>query len=110
VNALGLATLVRSLPILSQSPRWRNSTDPQIRAVLLTGAGKVFVGGADITEFDAPPAPHPSSRRNRRGSKLQSKPWIAAVNGLQPWAEGRSWRSAAPGALPPPPRNSACPR
>lgn len=54
VNALGLA-LRRELADLVAALE----NDDSIRAVVLTGQGKVFVGGADITEFDRPPeAPH----------------------------------------------------
>ena len=29
--------------------------DDEVRAVVLAGAGRLFVGGADIAEFDLPP-------------------------------------------------------
>ncbi|WP_313389634.1 enoyl-CoA hydratase/isomerase family protein, partial [Achromobacter aegrifaciens] len=31
--------------------------DPQVRAILLMGAGKNFIAGADIREFGKPPQP-----------------------------------------------------
>lgn len=54
--------------------------DRHIRTVVLTGKGKVFVGGADISEFDRPPeAPHlPEVMDEIEGA---TKPWIAVVNG-----------------------------
>jgi 3-hydroxyacyl-CoA dehydrogenase len=75
VNALGLATrqaLIAAIAALE--------ADDGIRAVVLTGAGKVFVGGADISEFDRPPeAPHlPDVIAAIEAAR---KPWIAAVNG-----------------------------
>ena len=75
VNALGLA-LRRAL---DEMIRMVNQ-DPDIRAVVLTGAGRVFVGGADISEFDRPPeAPHlPDLIAAIEDSP---KPWIAALNG-----------------------------
>ena len=30
--------------------------DPGVRAIVIRGAGRVFVAGADIHEFDAPPS------------------------------------------------------
>ncbi len=75
VNALGLA-LRRELADLVAALE----NDDSIRAVVLTGQGKVFVGGADITEFDRPPeAPHlPDVIAAIESSR---KPWIAALNG-----------------------------
>lgn len=53
---------------------------PTVQAVVLTGQGKVFIGGADISEFDraleAPFTPDLVFRIERSG-----KPWIAAVQG-----------------------------
>lgn len=53
---------------------------PAVQAVVLVGQGKVFIGGADIGEFDrpleAPFMPELVSRIER-----SAKPWIAAVQG-----------------------------
>jgi enoyl-CoA hydratase len=65
--------------------------DPAVRAVVITGAGRAFSAGADITAFqrhmEAGPAEavvhfmRPGHRMTRRVESF-SKPIIAAVNGL----------------------------
>ena len=97
VNALGATVRSRLLALAEEL-----DADPQIRAVLLTGAGKLFVGGADITEFDAPPAP-PHLPDVIARIEAAKKPWIAVVNGLAQGggaelALGCAWRLAAPAA------------
>ncbi|MBP8929884.1 MAG: enoyl-CoA hydratase/isomerase family protein [Paracoccus sp.] len=97
VNALGATVRSRLLALAEEL-----DADPQIRAVLLTGAGKLFVGGADITEFDAPPAP-PHLPDVIARIEAAKKPWIAVVNGLAlgggaELALGCAWRLAAPAA------------
>jgi 3-hydroxyacyl-CoA dehydrogenase len=54
--------------------------DPAIKAVVLTGAGRIFVGGADITEFDKPPVA-PILPDVCQLLENSSKPVIAALNG-----------------------------
>ena len=56
------------------------AADKTIRAVVLSGAGKLFVGGADVSEFDQPPqAPHlPDVLARIEASDV---PWIAALHG-----------------------------
>ncbi|MCV3767986.1 3-hydroxyacyl-CoA dehydrogenase NAD-binding domain-containing protein [Rhizobium sp. TRM95796] len=54
--------------------------DPAIKAVVLTGAGRIFVGGADITEFDKPPIA-PILPDICRLLENSSKPVIAALSG-----------------------------
>lgn len=55
--------------------------DDGIDAVVLTGAGRLFVGGADIAEFDHPPElpilPDLIAR-----IETAKKPWIAALHGV----------------------------
>lgn len=51
-----------------------------IKAVVLTGAGKLFVGGADITEFDKP-VEEPSLPTVIARIEQSRKPWIAAIRG-----------------------------
>jgi 3-hydroxyacyl-CoA dehydrogenase len=48
--------------------------------VVLTGAGRIFIGGADISEFGKPPA-DPSLPSVLEAIENSSKPVIAAVNG-----------------------------
>lgn len=54
--------------------------DPNVRAVVLTGAGKLFVAGADIAEFDRPPEP-PFLPDVVTRIEAAEKPWIAAIRG-----------------------------
>jgi len=58
----------------------RANDSAEIESVILTGAGKIFVGGADITEFGKPPVdpilPDVCQRIENSG-----KPVIAALNG-----------------------------
>ena len=51
VNGLGYATRVAIADGLD-----RATTDPAVQAVVITGAGKAFSGGADIKEFGSPKA------------------------------------------------------
>jgi len=55
-------------------------SDPNVWAVVLTGAGKLFVAGADIAEFDRPPEP-PFLPDVVAGIEAAAKPWIAAIRG-----------------------------
>lgn len=75
VNALSTGVR-RSLMSLAEEL----DADPSIRAIILLGAGKTFIGGADISEFDraleSPFMPDLVSRIER-----SAKPWIAAVQG-----------------------------
>ncbi|MFC6463024.1 enoyl-CoA hydratase/isomerase family protein [Paracoccus aerius] len=75
VNALGQTARQQLCAMIA-----RLDQDDNIRAVVLTGQGKVFVGGADISEFDRPPeAPHlPDAISAIEASR---KPWVAAING-----------------------------
>ena len=51
VNGLGLSTRQGIVAALEQA-----GADSAVRAVVLTGAGKAFSGGADIREFGSPKA------------------------------------------------------
>ncbi|WP_395019696.1 3-hydroxyacyl-CoA dehydrogenase NAD-binding domain-containing protein [Dongia sp.] len=57
------------------------ATDPDIEAVILTGAGKLFVGGADITEFDRP-VEGPTLPEVIARIEKSPKPWTAAIHGV----------------------------
>ncbi|MBL8342271.1 MAG: enoyl-CoA hydratase/isomerase family protein [Rubrivivax sp.] len=78
--------------------------DPAIAAIVITGAGKAFSGGADIKEFGSPKAiAEPNLLTLIRQLDNCSKPVVAAVHtvcmggGLE-LALGAHYRVAAPGA------------
>jgi 3-hydroxyacyl-CoA dehydrogenase len=75
VNALGKAVRQRLLELAEEC-----DNAPSVKAVVLTGAGRVFVGGADITEFDKPLEP-PFLPDLIARIEDAAKPWIAAVGG-----------------------------
>lgn len=83
LNALRAKT-VRELGELLQ----RIESDPEIRAVILTGKGRAFCAGADIFEYNAMASRDEFMAFQMRGEKLHlsienfPKPVIAAVNGL----------------------------
>ena len=52
----------------------------EIRAVVITGAGRTFVGGADIREFGAPPV-KPLLPAVIAAIEDSAKPVVAAING-----------------------------
>lgn len=74
VNAIGLAMR----KALLDAVRWAESE--RLDRVIVTGAGKIFIGGADASEFDnAPIAPHLPDVLNAINESYV--PWIAAING-----------------------------
>jgi 3-hydroxyacyl-CoA dehydrogenase len=82
----------------------RAQADAAVKAVVITGAGKAFSGGADIREFGSPKAiAEPNLHSLIRAVELCSKPVIAAVHsvcmggGLE-LALGCHYRVASPGA------------
>ena len=54
--------------------------DPNVRAVVLTGGGRTFIAGADVTEFDKPPEPPHLPDLVARIEETR-KPWLAAIHG-----------------------------
>jgi 3-hydroxyacyl-CoA dehydrogenase len=78
--------------------------NPAVNAVVITGAGKLFCGGADIKAFNTPLSrAEPSSRTIIEGIEAASKPVIAAIHGNAlglglEFAVGCHYRVAAPGA------------
>jgi enoyl-CoA hydratase len=83
LNAIGRATLVELGHRLDEI-----EADDLVRAVVVTGEGKAFSAGADISELDGLDGPPAFSRFIRRFTdtyaRLQElpKPSIAAVNGV----------------------------
>jgi 3-hydroxyacyl-CoA dehydrogenase len=56
--------------------------DPDVDAIVITGAGKLFCGGADIKAFNTPASrAEPSSRTIVRRIEESAKPVIAAIHG-----------------------------
>ena len=98
VNGLGLATRQAFMQGLEKA-----LADNAVKAVVVTGAGKAFSGGADIKEFGSPKAiqePHLVNLIN--ALENASKPVVAALHtvamggGLE-LALGCHYRIAAPG-------------
>jgi 3-hydroxyacyl-CoA dehydrogenase len=100
VNGLGYATRVAIAEGLGAA-----QLDPAVKAIVITGAGKAFSGGADINEFGTPKAlAEPNLLSVILALESSTKPTIAAVHsvcmggGLE-LALGCNYRVAAPGAL-----------
>ncbi|RAI45351.1 3-hydroxyacyl-CoA dehydrogenase NAD-binding domain-containing protein [Rhodoplanes roseus] len=55
-------------------------SDGEVAALVITGAGKTFIGGADIRELDAPPS-EPTLPSVVAAIEGSAKPVVAAVNG-----------------------------
>ncbi len=78
VNGLGLATRLAVAAGLQQALE----TDA-VQAIVITGAGKAFSGGADIREFNSPKAlAEPSLHTLIDMVERSSKPVIAAINAV----------------------------
>jgi 3-hydroxyacyl-CoA dehydrogenase len=99
VNGLGHATRVAITQGLDQA-----NADPSVKAIVVTGAGKAFSGGADIKEFGSPKAgAEPNLVSVILAIENSSKPVVAALHsvamggGLE-LALGCHYRIAAPGA------------
>ncbi|HXD40289.1 MAG TPA: 3-hydroxyacyl-CoA dehydrogenase NAD-binding domain-containing protein [Ramlibacter sp.] len=99
VNGLGHATRLGLAGGLEQA-----NADPSVKAIVITGAGKAFSGGADINEFGTPKAlAEPNLGSVIQAIEYSAKPVVAAVHsiamggGLE-LALGCHYRIAAPGA------------
>lgn len=76
VNALGVDVRRGLLEAIEAA-----DADPAVKAVLIVGAGRNFIGGADIREFGKPPmAPALPDVCNR--IEASTKPVVAAINGV----------------------------
>jgi 3-hydroxyacyl-CoA dehydrogenase len=99
VNGLGLETRSAAVAALQ-----RAQDDDAVKAIVLTGAGKAFSGGADIREFNSPKAlTEPTLHTLIRVVEESAKPVIAAIHsvcmggGLE-LALGAHYRVTLPGA------------
>ncbi len=77
VNALSFAFSAQLVPIIEAA-----EADPAIRAVIFTGANRIFSGGADVNDFATEPGPDTLTVRDviarvERGTKT----YIAAIDG-----------------------------
>ncbi len=98
VNGLGLATRQGIADGMAQA-----NADAAVKAIVITGAGKAFSGGADIKEFGSPKAlQEPNLLSVISVLEKSSKPVVAALHtvamggGLE-LALGCHYRIAAPG-------------
>ncbi|PLP97035.1 3-hydroxyacyl-CoA dehydrogenase NAD-binding domain-containing protein [Cupriavidus pauculus] len=99
VNGLGHSTRLGIVEGLT-----RALDDTAVKAVVITGAGKAFSGGADIREFNTPKATQePTLHSVIRALEASTKPVVAAIHsvamggGLE-LALGCNYRVAAKGA------------
>ncbi|WP_317204090.1 3-hydroxyacyl-CoA dehydrogenase NAD-binding domain-containing protein [Janthinobacterium sp.] len=99
VNGLGLATRSAAVEGIQKA-----LADAAVKAIVITGAGKAFSGGADIKEFNSPKAlAEPTLHTLIRVVEESSKPVVAAIHsvcmggGLE-LALGCNYRVASPGA------------
>jgi 3-hydroxyacyl-CoA dehydrogenase len=99
VNGLGLATRTAAVDGIR-----RAQADAAVKAIVITGAGKAFSGGADIKEFNSPKAlTEPTLHTLINVAEGSVKPVVAAIHsvcmggGLE-LALGCNYRVALPGA------------
>ncbi|WDS36944.1 3-hydroxyacyl-CoA dehydrogenase NAD-binding domain-containing protein [Pseudoxanthomonas sp.] len=78
VNSLGHALRVQIASVIEAA-----NDAPEIRVIVLVGAGQVFSGGADIREFGTPASTAEPTVRTLIGMiESSSKPVIAAIEGF----------------------------
>src|SRR5438045_8907356 len=65
----------------------KGNADPAVKAMVLIGAGRIFIPGADIRQFGRAPATPPPTRRPYDVSDQSPKPMVAATHG-QPLRRG----------------------
>ncbi len=100
INGLGYATRAGIADGLAKA-----NADAAVKAIVITGAGRAFSGGADIKEFNSPKAGmEPNLLSVILACEYSSKPVVAAVHtivmggGLE-LALGCHYRICAPGCL-----------
>lgn len=77
VNGLGYATRVAVMDALAKA-----LADTAVQAIVITGAGNAFCGGADIREFDTPAAfREPNLHTLIAALEQAAKPVVAAMHG-----------------------------
>src|SRR6266436_59675 len=59
----------------------KGNADPAVKAMVLIGAGRSFIAGADIRQFGRGPATPPPTRRHYDVSDQSAKPVVAAIHG-----------------------------
>jgi 3-hydroxyacyl-CoA dehydrogenase len=78
VNGLGLSTRLGVMEGLERAQR-----DPAVAAIVLTGAGRAFSGGADITEFNTPKVlQEPTLHTVIDAVESSPKPVVAALHSV----------------------------
>jgi 3-hydroxyacyl-CoA dehydrogenase len=97
VNALSMAVRIALLDLVRQT-----DADPAVKAVVLIGADKTFVAGADIREFGKK-MEGPTGRSSMEAIEASKKPFIAALHGTAlggglELALAAHYRVALPGA------------
>jgi 3-hydroxyacyl-CoA dehydrogenase len=99
VNGMGLVTRTAAVNGIQ-----RALADDSVKAIVITGAGKAFSGGADIKEFNTPKAlAEPSLHTFIATAESSTKPVVAAIHtvcmggGLE-LSLGCHYRVAMPGA------------
>lgn len=59
----------------------KGNADPAVKAMVLLGAGRSFIAGADIRQFGKGPAAPPPTRRHYDVMDQSEKPVVAAIHG-----------------------------
>jgi 3-hydroxyacyl-CoA dehydrogenase len=88
-NGIGIIT-VDNPPVNALSPGVpqgivdaldKGNADPSVKAMVLIGAGRSFIAGADIRQFGKGPATPPPTRRHYDVMDQSPKPVVAAIHG-----------------------------